>query len=265
MYPIRSTGHCPNSNGTPVLIGPGKTPLPLFVPDGYSLTLGGNNLNNLDQTYGSAADGTAFFWTGASYVDASMPSDGAAFEGINNLGQALLYSGSLPNRNLYIWHNGSKTQVTLPASIISFFDTPTGINDAGQIASYSGTSTGGRIVVLTRSGPCAIDISSYVTVTRGKFQLNPTTRHYTQVITLTNNAPKAISVPISLVLDNLPDAVTLHDLSGVTSCATPAGSPLITTTSSLAANGGTASITLNFMAKTGITYTTRVLAGAGRR
>ena len=266
------TGLCENiqtSNGIPVLISPGKTPFLLPVPDHYSLTFNGNTLNNLDQTYGSADPysplaGTAFFWTGTSYVDAAIPPPGANFEAINNLGQALLYTGIYPDRHFYIWHNGKETEITLPPSVINL-NTPAGINDAGQIASYAAVATGPRIVVLTRSGPCAIDISSYVTVTRGKFQLNPTTGHFTQVITLTNNAPKAIPVPISLVLDNLPDAVTLHDLSGVTSCATPAGSPLITTTSSLAANGGTASITLNFMAKTGITYTTRVLAGAGRR
>jgi hypothetical protein len=247
-------------NPTPALISPGQPPYLLPVPEGYYLDLVGNPLNNRQQTYGVASDGNAFFWTGSNY-ESVAPLTGS-FEAINNVGQALLYT----NVGYYIWRNGAETKITLPPSVTGL-TTPAGINDAGQIASYAAVSTGARIVVLTQSVSCAVDVSSQITVTAGELRLNRTTGDFVQVMTLTNNSAEAISEPISLVLDDLPNSVSLQDLSGVTSCATPAASPFTTTTSSLAANGGSVSITLKFISPTKkhITYTTRVIGGAGGR
>jgi hypothetical protein len=84
---------------------------------------------------------------------------------------------------------------------------------------------------------------------------------------VTNPTGVTIAGPISVVFDGVPDSATLYGLSGASGCSSPAGSPFLTVPSDLVANGGSATVTLEFLntANAGITYTTRVLAGSGGR
>jgi hypothetical protein len=254
-------------NGNPALVAAGVAPHVLPLPAGYFLAGGnaiyGNLINNLDQTYGISAT-SSFIWNGTSYSDAGPGN----FLSVNNLGQALLLTGGTSS-HLYVWQNGVKTQITFPASVQGA-GSPAAINDAGQIGVRIVTLTQNgslsRTALLTPSGSCAGDVSQQVTVTRGGFRLNHTTGHYTQTVTVTNHSGSLISGPISLVLDDLVYSASLYDLSGATGCAVPAGSAFINVASDLAANGSV-SMALDFIdtANTGITYNTRVLAGAGLR
>lgn len=143
-------------------------------------------------------------------------------------------------------------------------------NPIGQEISTSGTaavgSGGTESFTLDTVGniafACASDVSSTVSVVRSGYSYNVVTKRYAQTVTLTNNNSSAITGPISLVLDNLSSNATLFNASGTTACAAPLGSPYLTLSGPLN-GGGSATVLLQFTdpTKTGITYTTRVLAG----
>jgi CSLREA domain-containing protein len=111
---------------------------------------------------------------------------------------------------------------------------------------------------------CAADVTNAVTVTLGPIVLNPVTKHYAQTVTVKNNSANTLAAPISLVLQNLTESVTLNNQSGVTTYVTPRLSPFISTNVNLAP-GQSTSFALQFLnpANEAITYTTRVLAGSG--
>jgi hypothetical protein len=113
---------------------------------------------------------------------------------------------------------------------------------------------------------CATNVSSQVQVTRSGFGYNLATQRFVQTVTLKNISTVTIASPISLVFDSLSSNATLYNPIGTTSCATPAGSPFINWLSNLVP-GASASIVLQFTnpSKAGITYSTRVLAGAAGR
>jgi hypothetical protein len=113
---------------------------------------------------------------------------------------------------------------------------------------------------------CASNVSAQVQVTRSGFGYNFTTQRFVQTVTLKNVSGAITSSPISLVLDSLSSNATLFNATGTTACATPAGSPFINWSSSLAP-GASGSIVLQFTnpSKAGITYATRVLAGSEGR
>ena len=114
---------------------------------------------------------------------------------------------------------------------------------------------------------CVVDVSAYVTVTRGPIVLNPITKRYAQTITVTNSSSSTLIGPISLVLDNLSANATLFNASGTTdTLEPPAGSPYISASGNLAP-GQMDSFSLQFTdpTNTTISYATRVLAGPGTR
>jgi hypothetical protein len=140
----------------------------------------------------------------------------------------------------------------------------------GQAISVSGTastgSTGGESFTLNAAGniafTCASNVSAEVGVVRSGYSYGVITKRYAQTVTLTNEGSSTIAGPISLVLDDLSSNAALYNSAGTTKCAAPLGSPYITLPGPLAP-GGSANVVLQFTdpAKTGITYTTRVLAG----
>ncbi len=115
------------------------------------------------------------------------------------------------------------------------------------------------------SPPCAVDISSQVTVTRGGFLLNHATGQFSQVVSLKNSTGAAISGPIALLLENLSSDAALANASGSSTCASP-GSPYIVVPlgagNSLAA-GASMNVTLQFTdpSRGAITYSAAVVAG----
>ena len=119
---------------------------------------------------------------------------------------------------------------------------------------------------VTSGTACASDVSAQVQVTRSGFGYNLSTLRFVQTVTLKNAGTGTIAGPLSLVLDNLSSNATLFGPTGSTTCALPAGSPFISATSDL---GPGASISMNLQftdpTRTGITYSTRVLAGTAAR
>jgi uncharacterized protein len=116
---------------------------------------------------------------------------------------------------------------------------------------------------------CAADVSKQVSVSLGGFRLDRKTGRYQQTVTIRNISTSPIAGPMSLVLDNLSSNATLYNKSGTTSCAAPA-SPYVDVNlghaNTLKAKGN-ASVGLEFTspANQAISYSTRVLAGAGDR
>jgi hypothetical protein len=113
---------------------------------------------------------------------------------------------------------------------------------------------------------CPANITSKVTITRGGFAFNGGTQRFLQTVTLTNSSGSGISSPIYLALDGLSSNASLANATGVTTCSSPSGSPYITVIpSGTLAAGQAAAIQLQFAnpSKAGITYTPRILSGAG--
>lgn len=117
---------------------------------------------------------------------------------------------------------------------------------------------------------CAVSAGSGVTVTRSGFRLIATTQRFVQTVSLKNVTAASIQGPLSLVLDGLSSNAGLFNKSGTSSCAAPLVSPFINANlgvpNTLAPNQ-TVTLTLEFTnpSNQGITYTTRVLTGAGSR
>jgi hypothetical protein len=111
---------------------------------------------------------------------------------------------------------------------------------------------------------CAADVTNSLTVTPGPIVLNPVTKHYAQTVTVKNNSANTLAAPVSLVVQNLTEGVTLINGSGVTTYVTPRLSPFIGTNVNLAP-GQSTSFTLQFENSTNaaISYTTRVVSGPG--
>ena len=122
------------------------------------------------------------------------------------------------------------------------------------------------MTVIGTAPACASNVSNQVQVTRSGFGYNFATQRFVQTVTLKNISGSAVGAPLSLVLDNLSSNAALYGPTGTTSCATPAGSPFINWSSSLAP-GASASIVLQFTNPTraGITYAMRLLAGSAGR
>jgi len=147
------------------------------------------------------------------------------------------------------------------------------LNWSGNVGNVEGAST--SIVMLESQTVtanfalcnCVVDVSGFLSVSRGPIGLNPVTRRYAQTVTLTNNSAATILGPISLLLDGLSSNAALYNSAGSTDAAwPPAGSPYLTANVTLAP-GQTATFSLQFTdsANTAISYTTRVLAGPGAR
>jgi Bacterial Ig domain len=119
---------------------------------------------------------------------------------------------------------------------------------------------------------CAVDVTSSIAPVKGKGSKNNST---SQTLTLRNISSSAIAGPISIALDALTAGVTLLNAAGVTSCAAPAGSPYVNVdvgTDSVWSPEERVEVVLEFARestgpgkKPAITYTQRVLAGAGGR
>jgi hypothetical protein len=119
---------------------------------------------------------------------------------------------------------------------------------------------------------CAADLSGILSVTKGPIRYVWMRQRFEQAVSLTNTTNTTIPAPVhvALALDGLGAHVTMVNASGVTSCATPAGSPYIVfPDSSNIPWGPGVKVTIVNLAFTTtqnlpITYTTRVLGGTSR-
>jgi Bacterial Ig domain len=118
--------------------------------------------------------------------------------------------------------------------------------------------------------PPATDVTSKLKIVVGKATLNSTTKHYSQVVTITNTGTTAVAGPLVLVLDTLSKGATLNNKTGVTTTVAPLGSPYIAlnlgTATTLAA-GKSVMVTLDFLDPTNaaISFKSRVLSGPGAK
>ncbi len=248
---------------------PGVAPA-IIQPNGtYSFVpttgLRGTALNNIGDVLG--------YYTAPTHVvlnDAAGAHDfgSSGYAYMNNLGNVAFISSPFEfSYQIQVWRNGAATPITVPPGLpLDPHNVPVvaGYNDAGQIAVQI---PGVNAYLLSPSGPCGQDVSSQVQVTRGGFRLNRTTQHFTQLITLTNNGSSVIDGPISVALDGVPSTASLFGIAGDTLCAVPQGSPYLNAPAASLSPGASTTVTLDFINTTnsGITYTTRVLAGSGGR
>lgn len=119
---------------------------------------------------------------------------------------------------------------------------------------------------LTITPPlCVASAIPAVSITRSGFSYSFISKRYAQTLTLTNTSGSPLSGPIYLVLDNLSSNASLYNSGGSTGCAAPLGSPYVSVAGTLNA-GASTTLVLQFTdaANSAISYTTRVLSGAGQ-
>jgi hypothetical protein len=114
---------------------------------------------------------------------------------------------------------------------------------------------------------CAAPIAASISIDRHEVVYNPGIQRFLQIVRVTNTSGAPINGPFALVLDGLSSNATLTNASGTTSCALPAGRPLIGSDRGSLAPGATITFQLHFTnpTKAGITYTPVVLAGVDTR
>ena len=121
---------------------------------------------------------------------------------------------------------------------------------------------------LTISGP--VSLNGAVAITRSGFRLNRATGRFVQMVTLKNTSADAHVGPVSLILDGLSANASLATATGTTAHFAPLDSPYLDLDvggDGILGPGEVVTAKLEFFNPTrqGITYTTRVLAGAGSR
>jgi hypothetical protein len=163
------------------------------------------------------------------------------------------------------FHDGDSVSVHATANLGYHFVSWT---EGGVVVSadavYAFTVGASRALVANFSA--VTDVTGQIRVRRGGYRFNRGTGHFVQIITMTNTG-KALTGPVSLVLDSLSATASLFHASGVTSQALPAGSPYLDIAAGSMAAGASIVVRLEFTdpTKAPIHYTTRVLAGPGTR
>jgi hypothetical protein len=132
----------------------------------------------------------------------------------------------------------------------------------------------GKVYVSTQTNAvsvygllCGSNVSSLVSVDTGTRNAAPKNT-YTQSITVENTSAQALGAPFDIILDNLTPGVTFTNATGATSCALPAGSPLIRSTGGplWLAPGASFTTTVTFRAPSSeIRFNARVVSGSGGR
>jgi hypothetical protein len=202
--------------------------------------------------------GECLVGTGSAVADLGVCGNAS----LNNLGQvAFVTTGNLPR----LYKDGNIVAITLPpeASTLVFTGWSRGLNDAGQIIGVDNFNTP---FLLTPTGACAADVTAQTSVRHAGLRLDATTGHYKTTVHVKNTGSTTLAAPVSVALDGLPATASLVDRSGVTSCDPPAGSVYLDLPVSIAP-GRTVTGTLEFIDPSGgrLRYTTRVIAGPGRR
>jgi len=168
---------------------------------------------------------------------------------------------------------GGGTVSLSPASPDGFYNAGTAVTatavpaacyTAGAITPGANLTVNGPLSVAANFVPSvATDVNSQVTVNRQQVQFVSSTGQYRQVIRVRNNGASLANV--KLVLDNLATGWTTVSPAGLTQCATPAGQPYATVAATIA-SGQRVDVTVLYtrVGTTSLSYSTRVLAGAGQ-
>jgi hypothetical protein len=190
----------------------------------------------------------------------------------NNVGQVVYLSG-FGGTQASLWQNGVSTTIQLPPNISPpsglTGSVPITLNDAGQftVQDNNSYSPGHGPYLLSPSGACGQDAASQTQVTRGGFRFSHASNRFVEPVSVTNTSSLDLTGPISLALDSLPAKASLFGINGATQCMPPQGSQYTNVALSSLAAGVSVSATLQFIntEQSGVSYTTRIIAGTGRR
>lgn len=173
---------------------------------------------------------------------------------------------------------GNLAGMNLVASTGAFSWTPTAQQGPGSYSvTFRVTDSGGlfdeKTIALAVNEPVVAgptDVTAQLQITVTGFRLNRATGRYAQTITVRNVGGSPIAGPVSLVFDHVPAQATLAGATGVTSAASPLGSPFVDLAvgaDGVLTPGESVVTTVEFgnPSNQAITYTSRVLAGSGIR
>lgn len=115
------------------------------------------------------------------------------------------------------------------------------------------------------AGTCSTDVTAQYNIARGGYRLNNATGRYVQTITATTNSGGPAAQGLRFVLDALTTNVALANMSGFTSCSTPAASPFVAFPAPASPSPSIGGV-LQFTnpGNVGIRYTLRLLAPDGQ-
>lgn len=130
-------------------------------------------------------------------------------------------------------------------------------------------AAGDTATTVAQVPSCAANFSDQIAVVQSGYRYNNAAKQFVQTVTLINTGSEVTGL-LSLVLDSLPQGVSLASASGVTSCSVPAGSPYVNValgSSNGLAIGQSVQATIQFNDPTmaAITYMPRVIAGSQGR
>ena len=235
-----------------------------FLPLGSLAGVTGGSINDVGDVVGGTDPSHVIIWDKNGIHDLGP----SGYPHMTQLGQVVYLTAPCVGcgGGIAMWQNGVSAPVQLPSGLSGAF-VPAGLNDAGQIV----VAAGSGVYLLTPTGSCAQDVTSQVQITRTGFRYVYSTGLFALIGSVTNTSGSPIPGPISLVVDNLSPNASLFGISGDTLCAAPQGSPYINIGTigegQSLAPGASISGAIDFIdtAKTGITYSLRVLAGPGGR
>lgn len=210
------------------------------------------------------AENTAPTLTGLSPNSAAAggPQFTLIITGANFISGAMAHWSGSPRPTTYV----SPTQLT--SAITAADIAAEGTANVTVVNPASGGTSNAVAFAITSA--TVRDVSGLTSLTRGGFRYNGATGRFVQTMTITNTGDGTITAPVALVLDDLSGNAALFNKDGDTSCLPTLGSPFINVNlgaDGVLSPGETATVTLEFTnpTKQSITYTTRVLAGAGCR
>ncbi len=150
------------------------------------------------------------------------------------------------------WHNNADEPKDIDYNIES-----TGL-DVYRKNAYRASDHDPLVVSLNLSGSMT-DVTASSRIVIGGFSINRATGKTTGNVTITNTSAKALTGPLHLVLQGLPDGITLDNPAG-----THRGAPYITLPQASIAPGATVTVATAFTngAKRNFTYTPQLVSGA---
>lgn len=253
-----------------------------FEPQGYTYTLTVNQNGSGSGTVsgggsfpsGTPVSPTATAAEGSTFTGWEPPSCGSTF----NLTADTLCTATftLNQYTLTVNQDGNGSGTVGGSGTFAYNTTVTPTATAALGSTFAGWNpvSCGNPFALTANTLCTANFTANppacaapapgITVTQGGFLYNRVTRRYDQTVTVTNTSGSALTGPIHVALDTLSSNATLANASGVTSCAIPA-SPYVTVGAGPLNPNASLTVKLEFTktASGAITYTPRVLAGAG--
>lgn len=150
------------------------------------------------------------------------------------------------------WHNNADEPKDIDYNIES-----TG-TDVYRKNAYRASDHDPLVVSLNLSGSFN-DVTASSKIVIGGFSINRATGKTTGNVTITNTSARALAGPLHLVLQGLPDGITLDNPAGM-----HAGAPYLTLPQAAIAPGATVTVTTAFTngAKRNFTYTPQLVSGA---